>query len=93
MLAAWALRRRSPADGIDRDWARFCQQLAAIGIPRAPWEGPLDYARRAGSRRPDLAPRLDAIAATYANLRYGRANADPTARQRFHQSIKAFRPR
>ena len=50
-------------------------------------------ARRAGSRRPDLAPRLDAIAATYANLRYGRANADPTARQRFHQSIKAFRPR
>lgn len=93
VLAAWALRRRSPADGIDRDWARFCQQLAAIGIPRAPWEGPLDYARRAGSRRPDLAPRLDAIAATYANLRYGRANADPTARQRFHQSIKAFRPR
>ena len=47
LLAAWALRQRSPADAIDRDWARFCQQLAAIGIPREPWEGPLDYARRA----------------------------------------------
>ncbi len=93
LLAAWALRQRSPADAIDRDWARFCQQLAAIGIPREPWEGPLDYARRASHRRPDLAGSVAAIATTYANLRYGQAGTDPTTVQRFHQSIKAFRPR
>jgi len=93
LLAAWALRSRSPADAIDHDWTRFCQRLAAIGLPRETWEGPLDYARRVGSRRPDLSPAVTAIATDYAGLRYGPAGNDTVASRRFHQSIKNFRPR
>lgn len=93
LLAAWALRRRSPADAIDREWARFCARLTSLGFPRHPWEGPLDYARRVAARRPDLATRVDAIAADYAGLRYGPTDGDATARRRLHQSIRAFRPR
>lgn len=93
LLAAWALRQRSPADAIDRDWTRFCRRLAAIGLPREAWEGPLDYARRVSSRRPDLGPTVTAIAIDYAGLRYGSAVTDTLASRRFHQSTKNFRPR
>lgn len=44
LLAAWALRSRSPADAIDHDWTRFCLRLAAIGLPvkhgKGPWITP-----------------------------------------------------
>ena len=93
LLAAWALRQRSPADAIDRDWTRFCRRLAAIGLPRETWEGPLDYAGRIGRQRPDLGAAVAAIATHYAALRYGPASTDPLASRRLHQSIKNFRPR
>ena len=91
-LTVWALRRRTSADAIDRSWALLCRRLAAIGLPRAAWEGPLDYAARLARQRPDLAEPLIRIATDYARLRYGPA-ADTTQQQRFHQSIKNFRPR
>jgi len=93
LLAAWALRPRSPADAIDRDWTRFCQRLTAIGLPREAWEGPLDYARRVSGLRPELGPAVLAIATDYAVLRYGPAGTDTVASRRFHQTIKNFRPR
>lgn len=93
LLTIWALRRRSSADAIDRSWARFCQRLTAVGCERATWEGPLDFADRLARERPDLADAARAIAADYARLRYGPADADPALGRRFHQSIKNFRPR
>ncbi len=92
-LTLWALRRRSPADAIDRSWHRFCLQLARVGLPRHSWEGPLDYACRLTHARPDLAESISAIAADYASLRYGPGDADPTRLKRFHQSTRHFRPR
>ena len=92
-LSLWALRRRTSTDAIDRSWATLCRRLAATGLPRAPWEGPLAYAGRIGRERPDLADALSGIADDYAQLRYGPANADPARQRRFHQSIRSFRPR
>jgi hypothetical protein len=92
-LTAWVLRRSRPADALDRSWSLFCKRLAALGHPRAAWEGPLDYASRIASLRPDLADSVNHIATEYARLRYGRAGMAPAALQRLKHSIKNFRPR
>ena len=40
-------------------------------LQRYSHEGPLDYAERIASTRPDLAAQVRAIARVYARLRYG----------------------
>jgi protein-glutamine gamma-glutamyltransferase len=52
-------------------WQRVCTRLARAGLARRPDEGPLDYARRAAARWPELGPLLTCIGDTYARLRYG----------------------
>ncbi len=65
------LRSRPPEDVLDKTYAKFCQRLAKIGIPRFPQEGPRDYALRAAGLRPDLAEPIMAISEDYIRLRYG----------------------
>ena len=93
LLTAWALRRRTAADALDRHWSLFCKRLAASGLPRAAWEGPQDYARRIAALRPDLADPVNRIATEYADLRYGRAGIAPAALKRLKHAIKNFHPR
>jgi len=80
-LVAWiawvslALRRgvaRKKPDRIGRAWLRATRKLARVAPARAPTEGPMEYARRVGAHRPDLAARIDALASLYARLRFGR---------------------
>jgi transglutaminase-like putative cysteine protease len=54
-------------------YARFCEKLRRRGLPRAPTEGPVDYARRIERLRPDLQPAVAAITRLYVTLRYGPA--------------------
>ena len=70
-LAWWAQRRTLPADPLQRAWQRFERKLARAGLPRLPWEGPADYARRAALAFPACAAPIRAIAGRYATLRYG----------------------
>ncbi|ANQ84257.1 hypothetical protein dqs_1202 [Azoarcus olearius] len=72
LLFIWAQWRSNPADALDRAWGRFCGKLAKAGVPRHPFEGPLDYCTRAGAARPAERERIDRISRTYARLRYGR---------------------
>ena len=92
-LTLWALRRLRAGDAIDRGWNRVCARLAAVGLARRDWEGPLDYAGRVARARPDLADALTAIATDYARLRYGASGPDPARLRRFHQSTRTFHPR
>jgi len=71
-LAAWlAWELRPPArDALTGGWEGVCARLAAAGVPRAPAEGPLDYARRAGAALPALAPALAALGDAYVVARY-----------------------
>jgi transglutaminase-like putative cysteine protease len=80
-LMAWVawvsltLRRgvaRLKPDRIGRAWIRATRKLARVAPARAPAEGPMEYARRVGAHRPDLAARIDALASHYARLRFGR---------------------
>jgi transglutaminase-like putative cysteine protease len=74
ILVAWAMRERLDADPVQRTWRRLSRKLARVGLARQNWEGPSDYARRVGLARPDLAEQVEAIAAGYATLRYGRGS-------------------
>jgi hypothetical protein len=74
---AWVsltLRRsvaRQKPDRIGRAWLRATRKLARVAPAREPAEGPMEYARRVGARRPDLADRVSALATLYARLRFG----------------------
>ena len=52
-------------------WDRFCAKLGAIGLSRAPHEGPLDYLARVHSTRPGLTPAAEEITRRYVEARYG----------------------
>jgi transglutaminase-like putative cysteine protease len=85
---AWVtltLRRsvaRTKPDRIGRAWIRATRKLARVAPARAPAEGPMEYATRVSGHRPDLAARIDALAAFYIRLRFGRDAS--------HQDIAAF---
>jgi transglutaminase-like putative cysteine protease len=84
---AVALRRsvaRTRPDRIGRAWLKATGKLARIAPPRAASEGPIDYATRIASARPDLAPAVTEIARRYSALRFGRdaANEDIEALER-----------
>ncbi|NIP72936.1 MAG: DUF3488 domain-containing transglutaminase family protein [Gammaproteobacteria bacterium] len=72
VFAVMSWRQRPPVpDPVPILYQRFCDKLARIGIRRAPHEGPLDFADRASSLRPDLAGRARRITQLYIALRYG----------------------
>ena len=81
-LLVWALRQRIRRDPLERIWLRFCAKIARKGCERLPWEGPMDYARRAAERHPEHASTLLTIARHYAGLRYGQPRADQAAQVR-----------
>jgi transglutaminase-like putative cysteine protease len=99
-LLAWilwiavALRRsvaRVKPDRIGRAWLRATGKLARVAPPRAANEGPIDYATRIASARPDLAPAVTEIARRYSALRFGRdaANEEVEALEREVRRLKA----
>jgi transglutaminase-like putative cysteine protease len=88
---AWELRPR-PREPLAAAWDAVCARLAALGLPRAPAEGPLDYSRRVAAARPALAPEIEALGAAYVAVRYlpGATAADAA---RFRALARACRKR
>jgi hypothetical protein len=79
-FAGWVLwiglrfGRELPRRGVDPlgdAYRRLCRRLARAGLPRAPYEGPRDYAARVARERPDLEASVTPLLAAYARLRYG----------------------
>ena len=90
-LSLW-LRRpaRMPQDEAGRAWSEFCRALAAAGVPRARWEGPLDFGARAATSFEEHRATILSVAELYARVRQmeWRASAYSTARREVH-SIRA----
>lgn len=85
---AWELRPRR-RDPVDLAWDHVCARLAARGLPRAPHEGPVDYARRVARAQPALAPALQDLVDAYVGARY-LPGPGPTERARFVTLARAF---
>ena len=89
----WRSRMRSRRrDPIKQSYAAFCQSLAAVGLPRHPSLGPVDFARVVGAERPDLHPAAAEIVDLYVRLRYGGDKRAQTARM-FIDRVRRFKPR
>jgi len=78
-------------DPAQRSYERFCRRLERHGLLRRAFEGPLDFASRVRSSRPDLAAEIDAITSLYLDLRYGEA-ASAAALAELMRRVRAFRP-
>lgn len=90
ILALMTLHHREPQDPVTRAYAQFCRKLARVELPRAPFEGPLSYARRVTAARPDLQPEVDYISQLYAALRYADLRID---RALLLRKVRSFSPR
>jgi transglutaminase-like putative cysteine protease len=87
---AWMqLRTRSRVDRVKALYEYFCGKIARLGVPRDPWEGPLDFARRAAQSLPNESNHIRQIADTYVLLRYAPQSA-PGMLDRFAKEVSAF---
>jgi hypothetical protein len=77
-LSLW-LRRpgRVPRDDASGAWADFCRKLAAAGVPRMPWEGPLHFGERAAGVLENHRAAILGVADLYARLRYAATPPHP----------------
>ena len=81
-LAAWITRRRLPADRAQALWLTACEEFARRGLPRAPAEGPAEFAHRITREAPALGSLATTIADRYIHLRYAaRENHQPDRRR------------
>ncbi len=70
LLTAWILWQRQKLDPALLIWQRFARKLARRGVEWQPWEGPVDFARRAGEQWPERSEQIHQFAQGYARLRY-----------------------
>ncbi len=92
VIAAFVLRpgRRPAPDKAQALYLGFCGKLEKAGLARMPSEGPLDFAQRIRSQRPELADAADDIVRRYIELRYG-AHATAEMLKGFAAQIRRFR--
>ncbi|MDO9052468.1 MAG: DUF4129 domain-containing protein, partial [Gallionella sp.] len=91
LFALYMLRHllKREQDKTQAAWLKLCRKLGRAGLPRAPHEGPWDYALRCAAARPDLAADLTDLAARYITLRYG-VSPDQHAQQAFIRRVVRF---
>lgn len=89
MLLASFYRRQHPDPAV-RLYQRFCRKLGQLGIHKADYEGPHDFALRAQQQLPQHQQQIQTITSLYSQLRY-RAY-DEAALAELKQSVAVFRP-
>jgi transglutaminase-like putative cysteine protease len=71
-------------------YQRFLNKLSHHGIVRRPAEGPLDFAHRAISAKPESGPDIAKITEVFVQIRYGRQST-PHDLEQLRRLVKAFR--
>ncbi len=94
LFALYMLRHllKREQDKTQAAWLKLCRKLGRAGLPRAPHEGPRDYAMRVAAARPALADAIQDLAARYVALRYG-AIQNERAQSEFIRRVGKFRCR
>jgi transglutaminase-like putative cysteine protease len=70
-LMVWTLYKRPERDPVIRLWQQALRHLARRKVDCAPWETPLDLARRVREQRPELADAFQHVVDAYLLARYG----------------------
>ena len=71
LVTLWTLAQRRTETAAQRLWMRFCSRLVQLGIRRANWEGPIDFAARVAREQPELGALSREAASHFADLHYG----------------------
>jgi len=71
LVVVWLMWKRRHQERALVLWDDLNRRLASAGLPRHPYEGPLDFAKRAAARWPQFAIAFSAIGESFAELRYG----------------------
>lgn len=90
-LLAKIRKPKKNRDIILENYRKFCKKLSRIGLPKASYQGPLDYADDVISKRPDIQTEVKAITDLYIHLRYQGEDADSLKTQ-FRKRIDQFKP-
>ncbi len=93
VIAAFTFRpgSRPASDKVQALYLRFCRKLEKAGLAKLPTEGPMDFAQRIRSRRPEVAAAADAVVRLYVQLRYG-AHASGEMLKEFAALVRGFKP-
>ena len=75
IVTLWTLYQRTTASPAQQAWKAFCDRLERLGMARADWEGPLDFAARVARERPELGALTREAAGHFAELHYGAGHA------------------
>jgi protein-glutamine gamma-glutamyltransferase len=71
LVVGWLMWKRRHQERALVLWDDLNRRLASAGLPRYPYEGPLDFAKRAAARWPQFAIAFAAIGESFSELRYG----------------------
>jgi transglutaminase-like putative cysteine protease len=89
---AWTRRERRAVDAAAQLFAAFGRRLSRRRVPpRAPTEGPVAYAARAGRQLPDEAAEIGAILGAYLRARY-EPDMERVALAELRARVASFRP-
>jgi hypothetical protein len=92
IIGLWQRRQYRPRhDALQTAYLKLCARLAAATRPRAPSEGPREYADAVQQLRPDLAADTGNLIDHYIELRYD-SRADGSDIERFIAAVKRYRP-
>ncbi len=90
-LAIYLLRRKASAqDKVMRYYLRFCDKMARAGMPIQPGEGAKHFGERIKNQKPQFAPLVEQITATFIRLRY-QADAKPADLQALKVLVGSLR--
>ena len=91
-IGLWQRRQYRPRrDALQTAYMKLCARLGSATRPRAPFEGPREYADAVRRMRPDLAEETGRLISTYIELRYDR-RADAGDVARFIAAVRQYRP-
>jgi len=75
---------------IQRQYQRFCTNVAKLGLVRMSYEGPKDYAERISQSKPGLSKQVHMICSYYAYLHYGKHRVSKLDIDRFQYLVNHF---
>jgi len=74
-------------DRVMRSYALFCRKLEKRGLVRHPYEGPVDFAKRASRELPELRDRIESVTRLYTALRFTK-DAQPQWQDALQRNVK-----
>ena len=63
-------RSRQKLSAVEHEYLNFCRMLERLDLPRHIGEGPIDYANRVTTARPDLASGVNAVTDSYVKANF-----------------------